>query len=230
MHRALPPPPSSPDFPPEVTLAGETPRVLRTTDGLALEGRARLPSTASRAVVLCHPHPLYGGSMHNAIIVVLARAVRESGGDEVGTLRFNYRGVQGSEGTYDKGRGEQRDVLCAIDAVRRDLPEARVCVLGYSFGSWVGLRAAIEHEAVDRVALVAPAARIFEYPMPALPRELPIEIVVGDRDQFVEIDDARALAQRLGARITVLEGADHYFVKQRRAVADAIVPFLVGAR
>jgi uncharacterized protein len=230
MVSSLPPPPSSPEFPPAITLAGEQACVLWTTDGLALEGLARLPSTASRAVVLCHPHPLYGGSMHNAIIVVIARALREAGGDEAGTLRFNYRGVQGSEGRYDDGDGEERDVLSAIDAVQRDLPEARVSVIGYSFGSWVGLRAAIAHEAVDRVGLVAPAARIFKYPELASPRALPIEIVVGDHDQFVQVGDARALAERLGARITVIEGADHYFVKQRRVVADAIVPFLLGAR
>jgi alpha/beta superfamily hydrolase len=211
-----------------VSIAGEVPRALRTVDGLVLEGKARLPATTSRAVVLCHPHPLYGGSMDNAIIVVIARAIRDSAGDEVGTIRFNFRGVQGSEGNYDEGRGEVLDALSAVDAVRRDLPDARISLLGYSFGSWVALRAAFEHEAVERVGLVAPAARMFEYPQQGASRALPIEIVVGDHDEFVHIDDARVLAHRLGASLTVLSGADHAFVRRRREVADAMVPFLIG--
>jgi len=230
MASELPPPPTEPEFPPAVTLAGEHPRVLRTTDGLALEGLARLPSTASRAVVLCHPHPLYGGCMHNAIIVVVARAVRETAGSDAGTLRFNFRGVQGSEGEHEQGRGEVVDALSAIDTVKRDLPEARVAVLGYSFGSWIALRAAMVHDGVERVGLVAPPTRIFDYSRDGSQRVLPVEVLVGDHDPFVDVDDARSLAKHLGARITILQGADHAFVSSRRAVADAIVPFLLGAR
>lgn len=217
-----------PERPPAVVLQGERPRVLRTADGVALEAMARTARSASRAVVLCHPHPLYGGSMHNAIVLVMARAVRERGGDEVATLRFNFRGVPGSEGSYDEGRGELLDAMAAIDAVRRELPQARLSLLGYSFGSWIALRAAMDDEGIERVGLVAPATRVFSYPGPSRARDVPIHIVVGDRDQFVEEGDARSFARRLGASITVMPGADHYFVSQRRAVADAMVPFLIG--
>jgi len=203
--------------------------MLRAADGTAIEAMARLPRSASRAVVICHPHPLYGGSMHNAIVLVMARALRERGGDDVATLRFNFRGVPGSGGAHEEGRGELLDVVAAVDAVRRELPQASVCLAGYSFGSWLALRAALDDDGIERVGLVAPAARIFSYPGLAPGRRLPIHVVVGDRDQFVAADEARALAQRLKATITVMPDADHYFVSQRRAVADAIVPFLLGA-
>jgi uncharacterized protein len=224
----LPPPPSTPARPPAVVLAGEHARILRTADGVEIEAMARLPRAASRAVVLCHPHPLYGGSMHNAIVLVIARALRELGGDDVATLRFNFRGVPGSGGSYDEGRGELLDTMASIDAVRRELPQASVRLFGYSFGSWIALRATLDDNEVERVGLVAPATRIFSYPGLAPGRELPMHIVVGDHDQFVGVDDARALATRLGASITVMKGADHYFVSQRRAVADAIGPFMIG--
>jgi len=87
----LPPPPANPELPPEVKLAGERGVHLSTDDSLTLEARVRIPEHASRVVVLCHPHPLYGGTMHNAIVVVIAKVLAERGGDHVGTLSFNYR-------------------------------------------------------------------------------------------------------------------------------------------
>jgi hypothetical protein len=208
-------------------MPGEQPRVLRTSDGVAIEALARLPRAAGRAVVLCHPHPLYGGTMDNAIILSVARLLRERGGDEVGTLRFNFRGVPRSEGSHDQGRGELLDVSAAVDVVRRDLPESRVSLMGYSFGSWVALRAALEDPGIARLAMVAPAVRMLRYPESAAGRGLAMKIVVGDRDGFVGVDDARGLAQGLGAELQVIDGADHFFVGQRRAVAEAVVSWLL---
>src|ERR1044071_482271 len=96
----LPPPPLHPEVPPEVRIPGEEELFFRTEDGVTIEGLCNLPESAGRAVGLCHPHPLYGGTMHNAIVVVVAKRLLELGQGKVGWLRLNYRGVGRSEGSY----------------------------------------------------------------------------------------------------------------------------------
>jgi alpha/beta superfamily hydrolase len=193
-----------------------------------LEALARMPATASRAVILLHPHPLYGGTMHNAVILTLARMVAEQGEAETASLRFNFRGVEGSEGTHDRGAGELLDVEAAVGHVRHVLPRARITLVGYSFGSWVGLRAAWKDPDIERIALIAPATRLLDYDGLASEwRPLHAEIAVGDRDQLVELADARRLAERIGAALHVIEGADHFFVAHRRRLAQTLIRFVV---
>ncbi|PKN50149.1 MAG: alpha/beta hydrolase [Deltaproteobacteria bacterium HGW-Deltaproteobacteria-20] len=226
MSLALPPPPEHPTRPPPVAISGEEPFRIETSDGQSLEARLRLPSDVRRVVVLCHPHPLYGGTMHNAVIVALAKALADAGGN-VGSLRFNFRGVEGSTGGYEEGRGEKLDVIAAVDGLRNLHPHVDVTIVGYSFGSWVGLRAAWDHPEVDRVALIAPAARIFSYAEDQeCRRPLPTEIIVGDKDDFVPVTSARKLARYLGAQLHVIDGADHFFVGYRRVVAKMLLPFV----
>ncbi len=227
----LPPVPEHPVRPPHVRIRGEVSFRLDTADGESLEALGRLPSGAHRIVILCHPHPLYGGTMHNAIVVALAKGLAEHDGEEVGTLRFNYRGVEGSSGRYSSGAGEKVDVLSAIDGVRNEMPHADVSLAGYSFGSWVGLRAAWEHPEVNRVALVAPAVRVFRFQEhEECRRPLPAEVLVGDRDEFVSVSAARGLSRYLGAQLHVLDGADHFFVGHRKAVDRMLRPFLAPER
>jgi len=166
-------------------------------------------------VVLCHPHPLYGlysGTMHNAIVVFPAKALYDIASNSIATLRFNYRGVEASSGAYDNGKGEVRDVIAAIDEAIQRTPRAAISVVGYSFGSWVGLRAARQRSQVERVVLIAPAMRLFDYEQElAGSRQIPTEMLVGNDDDFVTVADARGLAASLGARLHVLENADHFF-------------------
>ncbi len=222
----LPPIPDNPVRPPHVVLAGEQAHWLETSDGQSLEALARLPSGVSRAVVICHPHPLYGGTMHNAVVIALAKALKEAG-DDVGTIRFNFRGVERSSGRYTAGEGEKLDVIAAVDGLRNQMPNAAVSVVGYSFGSWVGLRAAWAHPEVERVALIAPAVRIFRYAEKLeCRRPMPTEVVVGDHDDFVDVPSARKLARYLGAQLHVIKGADHFFVGFRTFVARTLLPFV----
>ena len=221
-----PPPPDHPRLPPRIALPAERAISLRTSDGVELEARAFAPPSARRAVVLCHPHPLYGGTMDNAVVVMIARAILERAGDAAAVLRFNFRGVGDSGGDHDRGRGEVHDAISAVRTLRTLCPQARVTLAGYSFGSWVALRAASHDAQVERVALIAPATALFTQPV--VPRaDLPIEIAVGDRDPLVALGEARALAAQLGASLHVIEGADHSFVRQRRALAERILPFLL---
>ena len=187
-----------------------------------------MPSTASRAVILLHPHPLYGGTMHNAVILTLARMVAEQGEAETASLRFNFRGVERSGGMHDHGVGELLDVEAAVRHVRHNLPRARITLGGYSFGSWVGLRAAWKEPDIERVALIAPATRLLDYHgLMSEWRPIHAEIAVGNRDQFVDVTDARRLAERIGATLHVVEGADHFFVAHRRRLAQTLIRFVV---
>ncbi len=222
----LPPVPESPERPPRVRMQDEQLFWLRTSDGLTLEAMARLPRGAERCVVLCHPHPLYGGTMDNAVIVMMTRMLRERAADRIGTLRFNYRGVGESLGEYSDGRGEVEDALGAVESVARACPAARIAILGYSFGAGVALQAAWREPRIERLALIAPALRLLGVDASSQPLAIPAKVLVGERDPYVSVDEARSIAQAIGARLHVIEGADHFFVSQRREVALRLAGFL----
>jgi uncharacterized protein len=228
----LPPPPRTPVRSPPANVTGEEAAVVPGIDGgPELEARVRAPAGATRGVVLCHPHPLYGGSMHSPVPLAIAKRIAEARGDAVAVLRFNFRGVGGSAGAYDDGRGEVDDVRAALAELRGRSPRARITVCGHSFGSWVGLNAARGDGGVDRVALVAPSTRFFSFDAAAARGAAEqIAIFIGDQDEFCDVPEARALASALDAEITVLEGFDHHFTRSRRALADTVLPFVAPER
>jgi uncharacterized protein len=238
-NRELPPPPSRPALSPPVQVAGEDALTLSGLPGEpSLEALVRGGLEAARAVVLCHPHPLYGGTMHSAVVVAIAKVLAEKGGDRVATLRFNYRGVGESEGTYAKGLGEVMDARAALRALGARAPRAKLTMCGYSFGTWVGLRAAAIEGTVERVALVAPAVRVFQFvredgvEFRALaegaekPSASRLAIYLGDHDEFCDVREAEELATELGASLHIFPGSDHYFLSSRRKLAEAVLPFL----
>jgi alpha/beta superfamily hydrolase len=194
--------------------------------------------------------------MHSPVPLVLAKMLSEKGGDRVAWARFDFRGVGASEGTYDEGRGEVDDARAVIAHMRRLVPGALVTVCGHSFGSWVGLRASVdgtspavpergrnldgtspavpergrnvdEGPAVDRVLLVAPSVRFFEFRDEDVRFAGPKTIFVGTEDEFIDVDEARALAGRIGAELRVFDGFDHHFLRSRRTLAEAALPVLV---
>jgi alpha/beta superfamily hydrolase len=242
----LPPPPLHPELPPEVRIAGEEETVFRTEDGVQIQALAYVPAQAERVAVLCHPHPLYGGTMHNAIVVVVAKRLRErgqsmTGGGAAGTpptptpmgpdpssigwLRLNYRGVGKSEGKYGAGKAEIFDVRAAFAEVRRRAPRAKLSLVGYSFGAGVGYGAAVKDGGIDNIALVAPSPRMMQV-SPLGEFAGPIQIVAASQDQFCDPEETTELARRLGAGVKTIEGADHYFVRFRREVASLVVSFI----
>jgi len=223
----LPPPPERPQLSPPVTLPGEEELMLEGLEGgPRIDARARGSVDARRAVLLCHPHPLYGGTMHSAVVVALGKVLAERG-DAVATLRFNYRGVGKSEGAYGEGLGETMDARAALRVLRARFPRASLAVAGYSFGTWVGLRAAALEGTVERVALIAPAVRIFRFVREdAAAFQGRIAVYLGDQDEFCDVAEAEELATSLGATLRVFPGSDHFFLAGRRKLADAVVPFL----
>ncbi len=183
-------------------------KVRLSADGLKLEGLLEAPRGAERGVVVTHPHPLYGGDMHNPVSAALARAFTGAG---FAALRFNFRGVGKSQGTHDHGRGEMGDVAAAMEFLREQ-GLSPVHVAGYSFGAWVAGRMAQEGLLAAPLVLVAPPVAMLDFlpdaPMPGLTL-----VVAASRDEFGPPELVAGLAPRWNpsASLAVVRGADHFF-------------------
>ncbi|ANB16212.1 alpha/beta hydrolase [Dokdonella koreensis] len=131
--------------------------------------------------VICHPHPLQGGTMHNKVVTILERALRELG---LATVRFNFRGVGASAGTFDEGNGESDDLAAIVDWVRRVRPSDAVWLAGFSFGSYVALRNARRLDAAALVTVAPPVGR-WDFDPIELPA-CPWLVVQGEEDEVVD--------------------------------------------
>jgi hypothetical protein len=184
-------------------------RITFPCGDLKLEGLLTLPEReAPGAAVVCHPHPMYGGSMHNNVVEAVLEALWRR---QLATLRFNFRGVGDSEGEYDGGEGELDDVREAVAFLAGKAGVKSVLLAGYSFGASVSLRAGLTDPAVDRLVLVAlPVAGMTG---PSDSTSKPVLLVSGDRDSYSPLEPLRTLAGKLGsrARLEILAGADHFF-------------------
>jgi uncharacterized protein len=169
--------------------------------------------------VVCHPHPEYGGDMHNAVVVAAVRACLDAGWM---ALRFNFGGVGASRGGFSGGAEEVRDVAGATAALRPELPGGSpLAIVGYSFGAWAGARAARDVDDVSRVIAVAPPLGFFDWAFVADLR-MPLAVIVGDRDQYCPPDRLQALTVTARADITTIPGADHFFAGRDDEVMAAI--------
>lgn len=165
------------------------------------------PGIAGIAIV-CHPHPLFGGTLNNKVVHYTARTLRELG---LATLRFNFRGVGQSSGEYDHGQGETDDLLAVIDQVRNQYPTLPLWLAGFSFGGYVALRAA-GLTAVQRLITIAPPVARFDFtalPPPAYPWLL----LQGEADDIAPAADVRRwLATLTEVPVTLfLPDVGHYF-------------------
>jgi uncharacterized protein len=174
--------------------------------------------------VVCHPHPLFGGTMHNKVVFQTAKALHQRGAT---VLRFNFRGVEQSEGVHDRGQGEQDDVRTAIDYLAAEFPGRPIVVAGFSFGSSVGLRVGCGDSRVARViGLGLPVDNLDMSFLLACTK--PKLLIQGGNDQF----GARASIESLFAtlpepkRLVIVEGADHFFTGQLDEAAAAIDAWL----
>jgi alpha/beta superfamily hydrolase len=200
-------------------MISEQPVTLDVGAGVVLDARVTLPPGARAGVVLCHPHPLYGGDMDSIVVLRAREACARRG---LATLRFNFRGVGASTGRHDEGRGEQDDVHTALGDLRRRLPAgAPVALAGYSFGAATAAAVAAKG-AVSGLALIAPPLRLASLPPPVAVTG-PVLIVVGAEDQYCPTEALEAIREALPqATITVIEGADHFFFGSHEALSEAI--------
>lgn len=171
--------------------------------GPALRGAFTVPPGAGRAVVVCHPHPLYGGDMDNAVVGVIVEACLGAG---LATLRFDFRGVRGSGGVHD-GQREQDDVRAALDLVECRL-RAVPALAGYSFGAAMAAAVAASGRPLAGVALVAPPGGVTGPPTAAGP----FLVVAGSHDHVCSTEALRRWRSVLPEGcVDVLPGADHFF-------------------
>jgi len=176
------------------------------------------------AAVVCHPHPLFAGTMHNKVVYQAAKALHLRG---IPVLRFNFRGAGLSEGVHDKGKGEREDVRAALDYMAGEFPTSDLLLAGFSFGSWVGLRVGCADARVtDLIGLGVPADRsdlgyLVQCAKPKL-------FVQGGEDQFGSRENIEALFARVPEpkKLVIVEGADHFFTGQLDKVAGAINAWL----
>jgi alpha/beta superfamily hydrolase len=175
-------------------------------------------------VVVCHPHPEHGGTMHNKVAHTLARAFVSIG---FSALRFNFRGTEQSDGEYDDGEGELSDALAAIGWMRARNSEVPLWVAGFSFGAAIAVKAAIETR-VDGLISVAPAITQFAPGLDSQP-QIPWLVVQGDQDELVEIDETVEWIDGLepGPELLIFQGGEHFFhgrlVELRNAVKEFVV-------
>jgi len=172
------------------------------------------------AAVVCHPHPLFGGTMHNKVVYQTAKALDALG---VPVLRFNFRGAGLSAGVHDRGAGEQGDVLAALDFLTSEFPGVPLLLAGFSFGAWVGLRVACGDARVSRLIGLGIPVNSTDF---SFLRDCnkPKLFVHGSNDEFGTIEKVKALIPTLpgGNRLVVVEGVDHFFAGKLDQLAHAI--------
>ena len=202
--------------------------------GLTLEGVLGFPQGLSEelsggfsGVVVCHPHPLFGGNMDNSLVMALCRALDEEG---FATLRFNFRGVGNSEGPFTKGEKECEDVRAALDVLRRwpGVDRRRLGLVGYSFGASMLLAGLPAYKAAKALAVISPPLASFEHQKIGRDKR-PKLFIVGGRDRLVP---HRSLKERIDslpapAELQMVEGADHSWRGYEAEAARETTRFLV---
>ena len=170
--------------------------------------------------IMCHPHPLYSGTMDNKVVTTLVRAASRLTVEKetesvqgLDTLRFNFRGVGQSEGEHDHGKGEQDDLAAVVDYAMTELGWSKVFLAGFSFGSGVACLYAGNHaEKIAGLFLIAPAVHYFEAPA-TLPFEFESHVYMGDADEVVPFDEVEHWVDLLTPQphFHIFEGASHFF-------------------
>ena len=176
-----------------------------------LECAVDVPSpTTERSVtiVLCHPHPQHGGTMHNKVVTIMERSMRELG---LRTVCFNFRGTGASEGSFDDGYGETDDLFAVVEWVRRTRPHDQLWLGGFSFGAYVSLRAA-SNLSLGQLISIAPPVDRYEFSTLHRP-ECAWLVVQGDEDDVVSVEAVRAWAARTvpPPNLVVMNQAGHFF-------------------
>jgi alpha/beta superfamily hydrolase len=204
-------------------------RVTFLCGALTLEGISSIPEGKDplAGVVVCHPHPLYGGMMDNNIVVAVCHALSHA---SIASLRFNFRGVGGSQGAFDNGIGEQDDVAAALSFLSsmEGVDRERLGLCGYSFGAGVALDVATNNEMVKALALVSPI----------LPPTSPLESYVkpklllwGSEDLALPAVDLKSFADELPEpkQFKVISGADHLWWGYEDKVGARVAAFFTEA-
>jgi len=174
--------------------------------------------------VICHPHPAHEGTMNNKVVHFLAKTFNNNG---FAALRFNFRGVENSEGQYNEGKGEILDTLAAMSWLQQQYdPGLPLWLAGFSFGGYTSLNAAGQSNIAGLIS-VAPAIHLFDFI--ALPHpECPWLVIQGEKDEIVKYDDVlQWTKQKLpNPELITLPNASHFFHGQLNLLSDHVADFI----
>ena len=195
---------------------------IPTSDG-QLEAILKEPTGAPKGVALvCHPHPLGGGTMHNKVVYRAAAGLVEAG---FITLRFNFRGVGDSSGAHDDGDGERQDVKDVLDYLSAQYPNLEITLAGFSFGSRVGSEVALDDARIVRVVSIGTPVDKYDF---SFLKELrkPILFVHGDTDEFGSLKSLTSLAEQVAenteTKLVVFENCGHFFDEHLNELRETI--------
>ena len=177
------------------------------------------PETQSPVVLICHPHPLYGGSLQNKVVHILAKGFNDNG---LTTVRFNFRGVGKSQGEFDHGKGEADDVQIITEYIRQQSVGDGIWLAGFSFGGYVAARAYQKVKA-ERLLLVAPSVTLYD--MNDINNiQIPWSVIQGSDDEVIEPEAVKAwlAIQQQAPTLHWLEGAGHFFHGRLNDLRDII--------
>ena len=178
-----------------------------------LEAILKAPRGPLRGTALVlHPHPLFGGTMHNKVVFRAAAALNDAG---LLVLRINFRGVGQSTGEHDEGRGERDDVRAGLDYLAGNYPDREITLCGFSFGARVGLEVGVGDQRVRRLISIGTPVDKYDFSFLEQCRK-PILFVQGDRDEFGDVERLRDLLSKIKApvELQIIKGASHFFDDQ----------------
>lgn len=161
-----------------------------------------------KVAVICHPHPLYGGTMNNKVVHILAKTFQEL---NTATIKFNFRGVGKSAGHYANGEGEMDDLISVINWVKNEYPDCSLSLAGFSFGTYIALKTAPRYK-IEHLILVAPPVENFPFNTLSIPK-CPLIIVQGDKDEIVAPQKVFDWINTLSPKPTLIRMAEatHFF-------------------
>jgi alpha/beta superfamily hydrolase len=205
-------------------------KVFIPSNGSQLEGLLSIHEAlpVKGGVIFCHPHPQYGGDMHNSVITTAVEAASQEG---FSTLRFNFRGVGESTGSYGEGIGERGDVEAVVEYLSLKLKDfdPPLILLGYSFGAWAGLPIGVRDRRIQGMVAIAPPLEMydFEFLKGCQKRKL---FIAGNRDLFCPSSLLEEWYQQLEEpkSLTIISGADHFFFFHTRHLIEPLREFFSG--
>ena len=197
-------------------------RVFFFSNGIDIEGLLH-SAPGENGVLVTHPHPLYGGSMHDGVVESLVRIYQQHG---YTTLRFNFRGVGHSQGHYDQGQGEQEDDKSALQFIKQRKNNI-IHLAGYSFGAWINTLARPSEISVQRIIMISPPVAFLDFgAAPSIP-QLKL-VVTGSHDQIAPPDIIETMLPQWNSEshFEVIQGADHFYVGHIGRLESILSDFL----
>ena len=202
-------------------------RVSFTSGGLFLEGILAIPEGAGPlpAVIVCHPHPLYGGSMDNNVVCNLSETLTQA---SLASFKFNFRGVGGSQGEFGQGIGEREDVEAAISFIStvKEVDSKRIGLAGYSAGAGFALPVGFRDDRIKALAAISPPLSMFDFDfLKSCPKQK--LLISGGRDELIPTDQFLEFCQKIPEpkECEIIEGADHFWWGYESPLADKVAAF-----